>query len=92
MSATELYRLKESYGSGFIEIVIWRVPRPVSPSEHPYKYRLVYVVDGDRVVGYDNERGKGDHKYLGDREESYCFESPKQLMADFMADVKGAEK
>lgn len=92
MSATELYRNKESYGSGFIEIVIWRVPHPVSPSEHPYKYRLVYVVDGDRVVGYDNERGKGDHKHLGDREESYCFESPKQLMADFMADVKGAEK
>lgn len=92
MHATELYRLKESYGSGFIEIVIWRLPRPVPPSEHPYKYRLVYVAGGDRVVGYDNERGKGDHKHLGDREESYCFESPKQLMADFMADVKGAEK
>jgi hypothetical protein len=44
------------------------------------------------VVGYDNERGKGDHKHLGDRQEPYCFKSPKQLMADFMADVKGAVK
>lgn len=68
--------------------MIWRVRRPVSPSEHPYKYRLAYVVDGDRVVGYDNERGKGDYKHLGGREEPYCFESPKQLMAD----VKGTEK
>jgi len=53
---------------------------------------LVYVVEGRRLVGYDNERGKGDHKHLGDREENYQFESPQQLMADFMADVKGDRK
>jgi hypothetical protein len=35
------------------------VPEPVSPLEHRIKYRLVNV----RVVGYDNERGKGDHKH-----------------------------
>ena len=72
--------------------MIWRVPQPVSPSEHPYKYRLVYVVDGERVVGYDNERGKGDHKHLGLREEPYRFVSPRQLMDDFMRDVKGSRR
>jgi len=69
--------------------VIWKVPEPVPPSGHPYKYRLVYVIDGKRVVGYDNERGKGDHKHMGDREDAYRFVNPQQLMADFMADVKG---
>lgn len=92
MQATELFRTKEVYGTGVVEIVIWQVPEPVPPSEHPYKYRLVYVVEGKRIVGYDNERGKGDHKHLGDREEPYHFVSPQQLMADFMSDVKGAGK
>lgn len=92
MKAAELFRTKEIYGTGFVEIVIWRVPEPVPPSDHPYKYRLVYVVDGERVVGYNNERGKGDHKHIGAREEPYHFENPNQLMADFMADVKGAGK
>jgi hypothetical protein len=91
MKAKELFRVKEAHGVGFVEIVIWQVPEPVPPSEHPYKYRLVYVIDGKRIVGYDNERGKGDHKHLGDREEAYRFANPQQLMADFMADVKGVE-
>lgn len=89
MEAKELFRIKESYGAGFVEIVIWQVPEPVPPSGHPYKYRLVYVLDGKRVIGYDNERGKGDHRHLGGREEAYSFVNPQQLMADFMADVKG---
>jgi hypothetical protein len=92
MKATELFRTKEAYDAGFIEIVIWRVPEPVPPSEHPYKYRLVYIVEGVRVIGYDNERGKGDHKHLGCIEEHYLFVNPQQLMADFMADVKGDQK
>lgn len=92
MKAAELFRSKEAYGAGFVEILIWQVPESVPPSDHPYKYRLVYVVDGQRMVGYDNERGKGDHKHLGDREVSYRFVNPQQLMADFMADVIGARK
>lgn len=92
MRAIELFHTKEVHGAGVVEIVIWRVPEPVPPSEHPYKYRPVYVVEGKRIVGYDNERGKGDHKHLGDGEEPYHFVSPRQLMADFMADVKGAGK
>jgi len=92
MKARELFRVKDAYGAGSVEIVIWQVPEPVPPSDHPYKYRLAYVVDGKRVVGYDNERGKGDHKHWGNREETYHFVSPQQLMLDFMADVKGIKK
>lgn len=88
MKAQLVFQVKEAYGSGIVEIVIWRVPRPVPPAEHAYKYRLVYVVGGQRVLGYDNERGKGDHKHVGQQQKAYRFISPQQLMADFMADLK----
>lgn len=91
MKATELFRTKDQYGRGIVEIVIWRVPEPVPPSEHPWKYRLVYVVEGKRVVGFDNERGKGDHQHMGQREVPYHFTSPQQLMADFWEAVKGID-
>ncbi|MFT3816140.1 MAG: DUF6516 family protein [Rubrivivax sp.] len=54
------------------------------------KYRLVYIVDGQRMVGCDNERGKGDHRHLGERERAYRFVSIEQLVADVMADVERA--
>lgn len=92
MKAVELFRTKEPHGKGFVEIVIWQVAEPVLRSEHPYKYRLAYVVDGKRLVGYDNERGKGDHKHLRDVERPYRFVSPQQLIDDFMRDVKGAKR
>jgi hypothetical protein len=90
MKATPVLKTKERHGAGTVEIVIWRVPEPAPPSQHPYKYRLVYVVDGRRVVGYDNERGKGDHRHLGESEERYRFVDPDTLLADFWRDVKGA--
>ena len=37
---------------------------------------------------YDNERGKGDHRHIGDVEEAYNFTSPEQLLDDFRRDVE----
>jgi hypothetical protein len=88
MKANLIYKTKHEHGKGFVEIVIWEVPKPVPPSEHAFKYRLVYIVDGQRVVGYDNERGKGDHKHFGENEYPYKWISPSQLMKDFMSDVE----
>ena len=51
-----------------IEAVVWKVPNPVEPSQHLFKYRLVYIVGGERVVGFDNERGKDDHCHLDGKE------------------------
>lgn len=70
-----------------IEIVVWFVPSPVPPSEHDFKYRLVLIRNGVRVVGYDNERGKGDHRHLHGVETPYRFDSVEQLFADFEADI-----
>lgn len=92
MKATKLFHSKDKYGRGLIEIVIWKTPKPVTPSDHFYKYSLVYIVDGVRVVGYDNEKGKGDHKHLYGQEENYEFISTQQLVADFMGDVKEVNK
>ncbi len=49
-------------------MVIWRIPDAPPPSEHRYKYRLVYGVEGTRAVGFDGERGKGDHKPVDNTE------------------------
>ncbi|HOB92591.1 MAG TPA: DUF6516 family protein [Aquabacterium sp.] len=89
-SAALLLKSRQAHGAGVVELVVWRVPEPVPPSEHGFKYRLVYVVQGQRVVGYDNERGKGDHRHLGERELPYRFSTVDQLLADFMADVERA--
>ncbi|NBQ08437.1 MAG: hypothetical protein EBU47_02900, partial [Betaproteobacteria bacterium] len=65
MSATLVTRFKNINADGSIlEVVVWRLPRPLAPSTHPYKYRAVYAVGGVRIVGFDNERGKGDHCHL----------------------------
>jgi len=88
MKARLLRRIKEAYGRGVIEGVLWEVPAPVPPSEHRIKYRLVYVVNGERLVGYDNERGKGDHKHVRGVESPYPFQDVPTLIRDFLQDVK----
>lgn len=71
-----------------LEIVIWKVPKPVPPTEHGYKYRAVYVVDGVRIVGFDNERGKGDHCHIDGKELPYAFKGVDQLLEDFIVAVE----
>jgi hypothetical protein len=50
--------------------------------------RPVIAVAGERIVGYDNERPKGDHRHLGGREEPYTFTTVENLVRDFLADVE----
>jgi hypothetical protein len=75
---------------GVIELVVWRVPEAVPPSTHAFKYRAAYAVNGVRIVGFDNERGKGDHCHVGGRERAYAFVSVEQLVEDFIAAVDAA--
>ena len=71
-----------------VEMVVWRVPTPVPPTKHGFKYRLVYIVNGRRVLGYDNERGKGDRRHIDDREEAFDFVSIDNLLDRFVAEVE----
>jgi hypothetical protein len=70
-----------------VEMKIWEVPTPVAGSAHKLRYSLFYGAKDKRLVGYDNERGKGDHRHIGDHQERYVFKSVELLMADFLADV-----
>ncbi|UTV80121.1 DUF6516 family protein [Acidithiobacillus sp. YTS05] len=73
--------------SSFAEIVVWHVPEAVSGSMHLFKYRLAYVVNGNCVLRFDNEAGKGDHLHVSGTEKPYRFSSPRQLLADFFEEI-----
>ena len=88
MKARLITRFKDvTPEGGVIEWVVWRVPEPISPSEHGFKYRAAYAINGVRVVGFDNERGKGDHCHMRGAERGYTFLSVEQLIEDFIAAV-----
>lgn len=77
--------------TAFVELVVWQVPQPVPGSAHDFNYSLALVVDRDRVVRYDNQAGKGDHKRLYSAESTYRFVDVATLQADFWADVEAWE-
>jgi hypothetical protein len=69
-------------------MILWRVPKPVLPSTHGLKYSLFYGRPGVREIGYDNERGKGDHRHFQGVETAYAITTVEQLIADFWSDVR----
>ncbi|MCX5807039.1 MAG: DUF6516 family protein [Proteobacteria bacterium] len=74
-----IYHVKQYNANGSIEeIKIWQLPRT---KDKPYglKYSFVYIVNGERVVGYDNYEGK---------ESQYTFKNLKKLWNDFKKDIQ----
>ena len=70
-----------------IEKKIWKVP--ISKNmPHGYKYSLAYIVNGKRVIGYDNAEKKGDHKHIGGREYKDKVKNLRRLVRDFQKDVE----
>lgn len=89
MRARLIHRDRMAFDDGAIlEMVIWEVPEPVEGSSHRYKYRLFYGYPGHRLVGYDNERPKDDHRHVDGVEEPYPFTGPQDLIRAFIAEVK----
>lgn len=87
--ARRIFHRKRYYDDGTIsELTLWVVPQPVRGSGHSFKYSLFYGRSGVRLVGYDNEPGKGDHRHYRDREEPYEFTMAERLIRDFLADVR----
>ncbi len=70
---------------------LWRVPEPVPPATHRFKYALFYGRPGERLVCFDNERGKGDHSHILGIETAYTFTTPERLIADFLAAVRAVQ-
>ena len=87
--AVQLFHQRIDYDDGgIVEMVIWRVPSAVPPTRHGLKYLLYYGRAGVRFVGYDNERGKGDHRHFEGKESSYRFTTVERLMENFWSDVR----
>lgn len=87
MKAERLMRERRVLEVGFIEVIVWKLPEPLSGSTHSFKYRLAYIVEGECVLRYDNGSGKGDHRHIGGKETTYVFVSVDRLLDDFLADV-----
>ncbi len=93
MKAEPLLRSKEVLSDGaIVEMVIWQLPKPVLGCSHSYKYRLYYGKCGIRIVGFDNERPKGDHCHLDKVEKIYEFVNVDQLVEDFITAVRKRRK
>lgn len=89
MKARLLFDRKETRADGLrLEMVVWQLPAATADRPHGLKYRLWAGRDGETLVRYDNERGKGDHKHLGALEVPYTWRGVGQLVADFIADVE----
>lgn len=71
-----------------LEARIWLRPAPVPPCRHRYKYSLFYGFPGQRMVWYDNERGKGDHRHAQGSEFAYEFTTIDRLFEGFTRDVQ----
>lgn len=71
-----------------VEIVVWEVPLPLEPSLHNYKYRLYFGTRGVAPVRFDNQRGKGDHRHVGEREETNVFTTLEAPLEDFRRAVE----
>jgi hypothetical protein len=88
MKAKRIFYDKQRLPDGaVIEMLIWQLPKADEERKHGLKYSLFYGKDGNRLIGYDNEKGKGDHRHYGENEESYIFETLEKLVSDFIDDV-----
>lgn len=89
-----IHRSKLIYPDGAIrEMVIWELPRTTRGRKHSLKYRLYYGnLEGECLIRYDNETGKGDHQHIHNREMPYLFISVEQLISDFQKDIDHIRK
>ena len=76
---------------GIVEMKVYQVPKTAS-TPHGYKYSLVYVLNGERLVGYDNHEQQGDHRHCRDEIVPYTFRSFDRLVEDFLKDMMATRR
>jgi hypothetical protein len=88
MKAEPYYLYKRLYENGdIVEIKVWRIEKTID-RPHGFKYSLVFVREGKRVIGYDNAERKGDHRHYKGKEYQYTFKNIDRLIEDFFNDVR----
>jgi hypothetical protein len=92
LKAEKILHVRNEFQDGTLIVIrVWLVPEPVPPSLHGFKYSFFYGRHGERLVLFDNERGKGDHKHIQEVEGPYTFESIEKLVDDFMTAVRAVQ-
>lgn len=76
---------------GLVEMKAYDVPRTPS-TPHGFKYSLVYILKGQRLVGYDNHEHKGDHRHFRTTTTPYDFTTVDRLIEDFRRDMAAVKK
>ena len=81
------YRKNIEPNGDIVEMRIWNIP---SSKRLPsgLKYSLVYIREGQRIIGYDNAEGKGHHRHYRRKELAYDFRDVDNLIKDFYEDVE----
>ena len=74
-----------------VEMKSWKVPT-AKDKPHGYKYSLVYLAKGKRIIGYDNAEGKDNHRHFKGKEGPYNFRGVTALINDFYTDIKEFER
>jgi hypothetical protein len=88
MKANLIYHEKRYFeDSSFQEIKIWQVPKS-KDRPHGLKYSFAYIVNDERVIGYDNYEHKIDHKHYRNKEYPYEFQGLEKLWEDFINDIE----
>ena len=89
VNAIKVISTKRVYADGsIVQAAVWLLPGAVPPSMRRYKYRLFCGYPGERLVGFDNERGKGDHVHVLSVETAYRFTTLENLLRDFSAEIE----
>lgn len=88
VKARLLLDTKEPVGDDLIvQMRVWRLPTRTAERPHGLKYSFFFGRPDERIIDYDNERGKGDHRHYRHREEAYVFVDIETLIGDFRRDV-----
>jgi hypothetical protein len=86
MSAKLILDTKTVLADGrIIQRRVWKLPRTTLERPYGLKFSLYCGKDGQTIVRYDNETGKGAHRHEGPQEieSPYAFVSLVQLLTDF---------
>ena len=90
MKATLIVDQRDDLPKGVIVVQrVYRLAEPNLGAPHGYSYRLhCGTTEGQTLVRFDNETGKGDHVHQGDTEYPYIFTTVDQLLTDFEAAIQ----
>ena len=70
-----------------VEVKVWEVPMSEDFPEG-LKYSFAYIKDSERILGYDNERGKSHHRHFKGKETKIEFENIWKLLEKFKEEVQ----